>query len=199
MRESPEVQDGKISEIAIMADILADAFRQDPIMNWVIPAPHLYPDFFRLIIDQIFLPRGIVHLEQSERGAGLWLPPDGKFDIPPGLGIVTLMARLFLSNGPGPLMRISKQAKLFERHHPNEPHYHLLFVGCRQAAQGQGVGSALLKQGTRICDKHRMPAYLESSNELNVPLYQRHGFEIIAEEHLPGDGPKAWFMWREAR
>ena len=68
-----------------------------------------------------------------------------------------------------------------------------------QAAQGQGLGSAMLKQGTRICDEAHMPAYLESSNEKNVPLYQRHGFEIVAEETLPRGGPKVWFMWREAR
>lgn len=199
MLQAPEIQDGTTSETELMADILADSFSKDPIMNWVIPAPQLYRNFFRLIIDQIFLPRGIVHLEQGERGAGLWLPPGEKFNIPPGLGIVGLMTRLLLSKGPRPLMRIPQQAKLFDRHHPTEPHYHLLFVGCRQADQGRGVGSALLKRGIRICDEQRMPAYLESSNELNVPLYQRHGFEIIAQERLPGNGPKAWFMWREAR
>lgn len=199
MHQAPEIRNGSYSETEILTDVLADSFSQDPVMNWVIPATHLYPDFFHLIIRQIFLPRGIVHVESTERGAGLWLPPGEKFDVPPGLEIVRLMARLLLSKGPRPLMRIPQQAKLFEKHHPAKPHYHLVFVGCRQQAQGQGVGSALLKAGTRVCDEQHMPAYLESSNELNVPLYQRHGFEIVGQEILPGGGPKAWFMWREAR
>ena len=109
------------------------------------------------------------------------------------------MGKLLLRKGPRPLLRIPQQGKVFDRHHPKDPHFHLVFVGCRKNAQGQGLGSAMIKRGTRICDEQRMPAYLESSNEKNVPLYQRHGFEIIAEESLPGGGPTVWFMWRDAR
>ncbi len=72
-------------------------------------------------------------------------------------------------------------------------------TGCRQENQGQGVGSALLKQGIRHVDEQGMPAYLESSEARNVTLYERHGFEVVAEEVLPGAGPRVWFMWREAR
>ena len=61
------------------------------------------------------------------------------------------------------------------------------------------MGATLLKQGTRICDERGTPAYLESSNRLNVPLYQRHGFEVIHEQAVAKNGPKAWFMWREPR
>ncbi len=199
MMRAPDIRDGSVEETALIADILADAFADDPVMNWVIPANQLYPDFFRLIIERIFLPRGLVHLEKGERGAALWLPPGEKFDIPPGFGIAGLMLRLLLRKGPVPLLRMPQQARIFDRHHPREPHYHLLFVGCRQAEQGRGLGSALLKRGTRLCDEQRMPAYLESSSERSMSLYRRHGFEVIAEEQLPGGGPKAWFMWREAR
>jgi GNAT superfamily N-acetyltransferase len=182
-----------------LADVLADAFAADPVLNWMIPEPALYPEFFRLIIRDTFLPAGIMHLESEARGAALWLPPGRKLTVAPSFAVIRLFARLLLRSGPRPLLRVPQQGRLFERHHPVEPHYHLVFVGARQAAQGRGVGSALLKQGTRICDQQHMPAYLESSNEKNVPLYQRHGFEVIAQENLPGGGPPAWFMWRAAR
>ena len=110
-----------------------------------------------------------------------------------------MMLKLVATRGPVPLWRIHRQGALFSRHHPQEPHFYLQFIGCRQRDQGRGVGAALLKQGTRMCDERGMPAYLESSNIRNVPLYQRHGFEVIHEETLPGGGPKGWFMWREAR
>ena len=199
MDSAPLIDNGSAAELDTLADVLADAFSTDPVMNWVIPAKDLYPGFFRLLVRDVFLPRGMVHLEDQARGAGLWLPPGETFDMRPSPGLIGLVLRLLFKKGPRPLWRIPQQAALFDRHHPEQPHYHLLFLGCRQANQGQGVGSALIKQGTRICDEQRAPAYLESSNELNVPLYQRHGFEVIAEEALPGDGPKVWFMWREAR
>ena len=80
-----------------------------------------------------------------------------------------------------------------------EPHYYLQSVGARQTAQGQGVGSALLKQVTPLCDRDGVPAYLESSSERNVPLYERHGFEVFHAEPVGDGGPTMWFMLRSPR
>ena len=197
--QAPEIIDAANRHRETLADILAEAFSEDPVMNWVIPAPKLYPGFFNLLVRDLFLPRGIAQLDSEERAAALWLPPGVKFEVKPSLSLLGLVMKLLLYKGPQPLLRIPQQERLFGRHIPAEPHYHLVFLGCRKSAQGRGLGSAMLKQGTRICDEQCMPAYLESSNELNVPLYQRHGFDVIAEESLPGGGPTVWFMWRESR
>ena len=75
----------------------------------------------------------------------------------PSIGLARLILQLLLRKGPAPLLRLPRQGALFERHHPEQPHYHLLFIGCRQANQGKGIGSTLLKHGTRICDQAGMP------------------------------------------
>ena len=82
--------------------------------------------------------------------------------------------------------------------HPRAPHHYLRVIGCDPDKQGRGVGSALLAPALARCDERGEPAYLESSNERNLPFYRRHGFEVTGEvtTYL---GPKAWFMWREPR
>ena len=199
MSDLPIIRNGEAADLDLLADLFSDSFANDPIMNWVIPRTDLYPGFFNIIIDGVYLPRGITHLDDDGRGASLWLPAGEDFEMPLRLSLIGMILRLIASNGFGPIKNIRQQGDFFARYHPKEPHYYLQFIGARQQNQGQGVGSALLKEGTRLCDEVGMPAYLESSNILNVPLYQRHGFEVIHEGEIPGGGPTAWFMWREAR
>eukprot|EP01041_Mallomonas_annulata_P030478 gene30478-52615_t len=59
--------------------------------------------------------------------------------------------------------------------HPEEPHWYLSMIGVDPSHHGQGLGSALLKAGLQRCDADGLPAYLESSNPKNVPLYERFG------------------------
>jgi hypothetical protein len=42
-----------------------------------------------------------------------------------------------------------------------------------------------------------MPAYLESSKEINVPLYERNGFKVTEQMTVPNGGPPIWLMWRD--
>jgi len=199
MGEAPIIRSANSVDLDSLVAILSSSFEHDPVMNWVIPSTALYEDFFRLIIRNIYLPRGIAHIDEAGRGASLWLPPGERFELPPQWALLRMIGQLVLREGLRPLARMREQGVVFAQHRPREPHFYLQFVGCSQGQQGAGVGSALLKYGTRLCDEREFPAYLESSNELNVPLYQRHGFEVIAEAQVGSGGPSAWFMWREAR
>jgi ribosomal protein S18 acetylase RimI-like enzyme len=61
-------------------------------------------------------------------------------------------------------------------YHPSEPHWYLPMIGVDPVHQHKGHGSALLRHALRQCDDQHAPAYLESSNPANIPLYERHGF-----------------------
>jgi hypothetical protein len=41
--------------------------------------------------------------------------------------------------------------------------------------------------------------WLETATPRNLPLYQRHGFEIVTEYKPAADGPLIWGMWRESK
>ena len=81
--------------------------------------------------------------------------------------------------------------------HPHEqPHWYLAFIGVDPARQGRGVGAALLRSRLRQCDREELPAYLESSNLENVPLYQHFGFHVTGTLGLPEGAPIVSTMWR---
>jgi ribosomal protein S18 acetylase RimI-like enzyme len=65
------------------------------------------------------------------------------------------------------------------RYHPSEPHWYLPLIGVDPARQSQGHGSALMRHALAACDRDGRPAYLESTNPRNLPLYERHGFERL--------------------
>jgi ribosomal protein S18 acetylase RimI-like enzyme len=92
-------------------------------------------------------------------------------------------------------------AKVFEKmgsYHPSEPHWHLPLIGVDPSLQGNGLGAALLKHGLIRCDRDNTPAYLESTTPRNIPLYQRHGFEVLGEIQV-GTSPTIFPMLRKPR
>jgi ribosomal protein S18 acetylase RimI-like enzyme len=64
--------------------------------------------------------------------------------------------------------------------------------------QGKGYGSALLEHALALCDRDGKLAYLESSNPANIPLYERHGFEVAGTIQA-GSSPPFWPMVRKPR
>jgi predicted N-acetyltransferase YhbS len=56
-----------------------------------------------------------------------------------------------------------------------------------------------MDSGLERCDAEHAPAFLESSNPVNVPYYERFGFEAIGELAIPRGGPVMTPMWRQAR
>ena len=77
------------------------------------------------------------------------------------------------------------------------PHWYLGYLGARRDRQGQGLGTQMLREVLACADTDGVPAYLESSNERNLPLYERNGFRLIGDLRALGHGPTIWRMWRE--
>lgn len=197
MDSPPVIRDGVPDDLDTLVDTLRDSFAEDPIFNWVFPDAALYPYFFRLVVSELYLPRGMIHLDDAGRAAALWLPPEERYQLPPRLSLIYFGFRLLRHGGPRCLRRLRTQGALYSKHLPREPHYYLQFLGCRHDHQGHGIGTALLQEGLLVCDERDMPVYLESSNERNLPLYERHGFEVRATAQVSKKGPTVWFMWRE--
>jgi len=171
------------------------AFVADPLMRWIFPDAHdyltYYPSFARHLAGGAF-DHSTAYRSEDFRGTALWLPPcigpDGE-----ALGAV-----LYEALAPGLLAEVGELFERIRAHHPTEPHWYLAVIGVDPPSQGQGYGSALLAHALEVCDRDHLPAYLESSNPVNIPLYQRFGFEISGECQA-GSSPVVTPMFRHAR
>jgi GNAT superfamily N-acetyltransferase len=199
MDKAPIIRDAQSADIETLVDTLSDSFSVDPMFNWLFPKTQLYPHFFRMLLQSVYLTRGIAHVDQEIRAVALWLPPEQRLSRVPRLRLLRFGLKLLHESGVIPLWRVLRQGSVFARHHPVEPHYYLQYIGCCRRYQGRGIGAALLKKGISICDERGMPAYLECSNPRNVPFYERHGFIVTHQQAVGKNGPTVWFMWRDPR
>ena len=113
------------------------------------------------------------HTVAEFSGGALWLPPGVQ---PDEEVLVGLMER---SIDPKELQVVFTMLEKMGGYHPTEPHWYLPLIGVEPAKQGRGYGSALLRHALDRIDREGQIAYLESTNPANIPLYQRHGFEVI--------------------
>lgn len=195
---APKPRLSEPAESRDLRDLLVAAFADDPVVSWVFEDPESRPGHSAAFFDSLLRRLGghdLVWTTDDLAGAACWARPGHWRESPME---VLRMARHTLFGMRRNLLQKMRGLAGIEARHPSEPHLYLATVGVRPGRQGEGIGSALIRPGLQYCDAAGLPAYLESSNERNVPLYERHGFEVTEELVLPG-GPTVWLMWREAR
>jgi GNAT superfamily N-acetyltransferase len=177
---------------------LARAFYDDPMMVHLLPddavRPEKLPRLFALLF-RLALPFGATDVTPGHEAVALWRPPN-QWHMPFWQYIVHSGTLLGVF-GRGTL-KVMQTMDLVEKLHPKEPHWYLQAIGTDPESQGKGFGGRVMRHQLAEVDAAGMPAYLESSKEKNIPIYQSFGFEVTGEIKVP-DGPILYPMWRKAR
>lgn len=175
--------------------ILAEAFHDDPVMNWACNYPPSLEPFFEITLPP-FLTQGLTYIDTDGRGVACWQGPNQHLRWPYTLSSVHRVLRI---GGLKGVYRMIISGKATEKYHPKTPHYYLFAIGVLPQFKGQGLGTGLLSQTLRTCDEEGVPAYLENSKEENLDFYEGHGFKIMREVVISSSAPPIWLMWREPR
>nr|EMP13936.1 acetyltransferase [Gordonia sp. NB41Y] len=177
----------------VVASLLATAFADDPVMTWTQPDKRKHHSIFATLLSTSYADArlDVAGCDGEPMGAAIWMPPGRRSSRTDDLRALIAFIRIL---GPRVVQGTIVDA-MCEGRRPDEPHWYLADLGA--AVQGRGVGTALLRAG--IDRAGDAPAYLESSNEVNVPLYERFGFEVTGEIHLPFGGPTLWTMLRRGQ
>lgn len=193
-----DVRKAESAQVTDLAETLAQAFYDDPVISWIVPSPRrrlaISRRGFELFLRRVWLRHEETYTVGDSAGVCVWEPPGTwKLGAREQLSLLPAMLR---TNG-FTLPRLLAALNAVEKDHPEEPHFYLAFIGVKPESRGEGRGSILMHPVLERCDAEKAPAYLEASAPRNRALYERHGFEVT-EEMRPGrNGPPMWRMWRE--
>jgi ribosomal protein S18 acetylase RimI-like enzyme len=169
---------GKPEDKARLLQTIVLGFSADPMARWASPDAAVYLDrraeFFDAFGGAAF-DHGTAFVADEGAAVATWLPPGVESD---GDRLSAIMAE------QTPESRMAEMDTLFAKmgeFHLREPHWYLPLIAADPARQGQGLGTALMEAAIARIDADGRPAYLESSNPRNIPLYERFGFERIGE------------------
>ncbi len=171
------------------------AFAADPGARWFSQSAdsfvHNMSAYARTTI-RLAMSHGSAFCTENCRGVIACLPPG----VAPNEGELEEMLKPdFLPSDANDMEVLSIESSQYR---PQAPHWYLPLIGVDPAHQGHGLGEALMVHACKQFDLHEKPAYLESSNPVNVSLYLRHGFEVLGTLQV-GASPTITPMLRQPR
>lgn len=201
MRPSLPSRPATARDLESVTGTLVHAFAGDPVWGgWAFPdstrATEQRRAFFR------FWTRGAlrhdaVRVTPDCEAVAVWYPPGQGQDTEDETRQLADLARSLLGAHAEAFLR---GCALIEASRPvGTPHYYLSMLGTRVDQRGKGLGMALLRECLALVDAAGMPAFLESTDAMNNPRYERLGFARIGSYALPNGGPTMTMMWRAGR
>ena len=192
---SPAVRLAVPADKAKVVALLTAAFADDPAMCFIFPdAPdraRRMPRLFGLLYDSDG-QAGMRLLTAGGEAATLWRAP-GQAHASNG-ELLPRLPTLLHALGPN-LSRAMRVSSASAAHMPAGDFWYLHIAGCDPAAQGRGLGAAVVRAGLRRV-AGRLPVYLETATERNLEFYQALGFAVTREWTVAGGGPRFWSMLR---
>ncbi len=189
-----------MDDVPAVAACLASAFFDDPLWgHWTFPdessrARRL--DVFMQFWAETAVRDPWVRMTDACEAVAVWHPPGEPELTPAQQELVGPLLDELCGDRAGELRALFDQ---FDEHHPrDEPHYYLGWWATHRDHAGRGFGTGLMRENLAQIDAAGFPAFLESTNPVNLPRYEALGFERGGEFGPPG-GPVITTMWRNAR
>lgn len=183
------------------AVVLCRAFYDDPLVRYIVPEEarraRLLPSFYTIVV-RYALRYGEVYMTPGVEGVACWLSPG---NTTPStwrlLRIAIRSAPLFLGlPEQGRNNIVARYTDDVHKRLVSGPHWYLWGLGVDPPCQHQGVGGKLIQPILDRADRERLPCYLETTNEVNPPFYEKHGFKVISDGIVPGTNLRVWGMRR---
>jgi ribosomal protein S18 acetylase RimI-like enzyme len=190
-----EIRTATIADVETVADTAARALDDEAMLRW-----SFGQDRFEQRIREHFLhydggnvAHGLVRVIQDGAGIAVWIAPEAR-EAHEAIGPAP-------AGDTGILGDHAERHLAFwtwvDEHEPREPLLYLSHIAIAPERQGEGLGTALMRDGIERSRASSLPIWLETSKQRNARFYERLGFVTAAEEDAPEGGPHIWFMRRD--
>ena len=194
----------QIGDLPAVVRVLTDAFSEHPLRQAMLPGARrrrfaIASGDTALFIESMHYGTGFV-LELDGRIAGVlaWLTPERhprRFVRKVLLDVTRLP---FLACPPHGFGGFRFQPAL-DAFHRNEPSLSVSIAATDPRLQRRGIASTLIAHMNAEADRLGVSVFLETSNARNIPLYRRHGFEIVDRARPLSTAPEVVAMLRPKR
>lgn len=196
---SPVALEPVLAQVVRARDVLAAAFADDPLMQWLFPEPVGRADAVAAwlgVFLEGFAASAVVDTvlgdDGSIAGVALWRlgATEVQFPVAPTVGGL-LVALL----GPERAVQFGTGLRAFATNKPEPPFHYLQFLAVHPAHQGHGLGRQLVQHGLQRASAAGVGVYLESTNSANLAFYHSLGLQPAGEFTLEPSGPVAYRLW----
>jgi len=186
--------------VADVVSVLAEAFRDYPVMRYVLGSPDDYVERLDRLVTFFVMARAIrgEPILGATGGGGLEAAalvsrPD--IASPPALD--ALRTQVWTELGDEARARYECFGRATARTAVAEPHVHLNMIGTRRAARGLGMGRRLLDAVHGISERDDSSTGISLTTEVaaNLALYEHFGYEIVGSSAVDS-AFTTWTMYR---
>ena len=205
------------NDVPAAAEVFATAFMVEPGNVVFFPDPEarrrLLEPTGRLVVARALRHATAYGVEADGELAAVavWDPPGARPGLPPPWALPTVLRRAALVAGQlrgvaGPvvehrreLVPLALARRRAVRIASRGPSWHLSFLATHPDHQGRGLARQLVDHVLRRCDADGLPAWLETTDPGNPPIYERLGFATVGHVEPAAWLPGLWVMRREPR
>jgi len=200
-------------------DVLARGFAEEPGNRALYPDPSVRRAIWDLGARQALdetIRLGSVHaaiVDGEVAALALWHPPGVRpssvIDRARHLRQSLPEAPTILQGIPGaartaaphalPALRMARARNAAVKRVSRGPTWHLAFLATLPEHRGKGLARRLLNRQLDRCDEDRLPVWLETTDPVNPPIYERFGFKTIVHIADAAWLPGFWVMRRDPR